>query len=73
MTLGRAISSSTTGSQSSSGIVVGLGVGPVLQLTRVGIERQELVEDPVVDCQLDDTPACGILPHDIAVLEEVVE
>ena len=53
--------------------MVGLYLAPVLQLARVGIERQELVEDLVVDCQLDDTPACGILPHDIAVLEEVVE
>ena len=59
MTFGSTTSSSTTGAI-LLGIVVGLGVAPVLELGGVGIEAHELVEDPVVHRELDDTsgPRC---------------
>jgi hypothetical protein len=55
------------------GIVVGLGVAPVLELGGVGIEAHELLEDPVLQRELHDRSTRGVLAHDIAVLEEVVQ
>ena len=71
MTFGRTRSSST-GRQFLLGIVVGLRATPVLELGCLGVERQELVENPVVQRQLDDRPAYRVAPHDVALLEQVV-
>ena len=62
-------SSTTTGGPSSS-----LASGSRrLEVGRLGVERHQRLEDPVVHRQLDDRPARGVPAHDVAVLEEVVQ
>jgi len=55
------------------GFVVRLAVPLVLEFGRLGVERQGLLQGPVVYRQLDDGPAHCVPAHDVAVLEEVVE